>query len=866
MNWLVIAVTVVAAFGLGGCGANWIEGPDVYDVAAPDDIISGDADGDVLTDTVTDQGTDLSEDTPSLDMIADTRQGPEIVYWERLPEVDFSGGIYDQVPEAFSQISSYTTVIEGASPPDPSFMGASGVGNGLVFALFGYGVPTNSMHGFAGPGYDMAGNFYGDYSLQLSSQAASTTSVFDTERVARSLEAPVVITMGNVGDIELHSINFAPWFTDPVESDTDEEYLHHCVLRNIMVRNTGDSIKADVTVVLRAFGVVTSPEEGVFVEEEPDRMLVTRAVTAGGVISGNTMTFAAGDLEPGQEKTFVLTHCAFKPGVPGDLPEIDVPVLLRETALAYQAWESTLVDITTPDPMVNDFIDGMKLTLKLQTSDGGATCPMSEYTRTWTRDNMGPVLAMLSLGGFKDVEGYLDYIYYGILTQGDLKNSYPADLEVDFDAVTVPDWASMPVLGEGSIGKKGVSAETPSYMVMMYGLHNRFSGLTDRIVERQGLLHRCLFAQGFGAGDMLPFTGDETFRSAMNASFGIGLEEPHEELNWSGNSSALWLGAAREYERFATVVGLSDEAILARERFDEVEPLTIAAYTRPDKCFAALLSMADLSQSESFEDASLQVTWSGWKDGDDPYAQQAFTCLYEKTMTVPGEICSKLDPSWGGIFRNAWNGVYTGMLPGYTLHSMTVLGHPDAGAAFNNVRQSLSTSGNLQEYLILDDHGGLTLMYNPDGQNEPSDYTAKYRPWEGGIVLDAVMQYLVGFEPDANINRFELRPHLPNNWPEMSAKGLRAANDRFDVTVSAILDGYLIEIQSRAAQDWTVALRWDDVEPGLAAPAFLLDGSDDLISGVQKIDTSWMPTYVLPDMIIPGGETIKVVVSMCDCF
>lgn len=738
-------------------------------------------------------------------------------FWAETADFSVSGGIFDQVPAVFSRLSGYVTDIDGHKPPEPSLLGASGAGNGVVFALFGYGKPTNSMHSFAGPGYDIADGFFSDYALFLAPDGV--VAEFDREQVARSLDAPVVITAGRLGKVSLYSIDFAPWF-GPDSTTLGSEYLSRCMIRHIVVRNGGDADSPNLDLVVRAWGTIVSPSDGVMVEERETRKLVTRFVDGSGVVDSKKLIVPVGVMTPGQEKTLVLTHCAGPLEEAAELLAFDTAELLDETASQYQAWESTLADIHTPDPMVNDFIDGMKMSLKLQTSAQGATCPMSEYTRTWARDNMGPVLAMLALGGFEDVEGYLDYVYYAILKEGDLKNSYPATMEIDWNSVTVPDWESMPVLGDGSVGKKRVSAETPSYMVLMYGLHNRFTGKTDRIAQRRGLLNRCLFAQGFGPDNMLPFTGDETYRAAMNAAMGLNLEEPHEDLNWSGNSSALWLGAAREYQRFmraAALVESSDavvlnaDADLAAERFVEVQDSTMNTFTLDDDCFAAFVTMSELTPSAPFDDVSLQVTWSGWRDGDDEYAQKAFKCLYDRFETVPGEICSPLNEMWVGIFPGVSKGIYTGMLPGYMLHSMTELGHPDAGAAFNMTRQTLSISGDVQEYMVLDNHAGLTLMYNTNGRVEPSDYTAKYRPWEGGIVLDAVMQYLFGFEPDANTRSIRLRPHLPNDWPTFSATGLRAADDRFDIEVQVTSLGHRVTVTSRGTGDdtWSLSLRWD---------------------------------------------------------
>ena len=138
------------------------------------------------------------------------------------------------------------------------------------------------------------------------------------------------------------------------------------------------------------------------------------------------------------------------------LPTIDAGELLDETAAAYQAWDAGLVQVELPDPMVADFVDGMKITLKSQTAATGASCPMSQYTRTWARDNIGPTLALLSLGAHDDVRAMMDYVYGAILLKGDLNNSYDADLDVS-DLPAAPDWDGLPVLTER------VAAETPSY-------------------------------------------------------------------------------------------------------------------------------------------------------------------------------------------------------------------------------------------------------------------------------------------------------------------------------------------------------------------------------------------------------------------
>ena len=137
------------------------------------------------------------------------------------------------------------------------------------------------------------------------------------------------------------------------------------------------------------------------------------------------------------------------------------------------------------------------------------------------------------------------------------------------------------------------------------------------------------------------------------------------------------------------------------------------------------------------------------------------------------------------------------MLPGYTLRAMTDIGYSHAMAAFNAVALSLSTSGNLGEVLVFDDHSGLTIIYDQGGA--VGDYTAKFRPWEGGIVLDAVLKYLIGFMPDAPHGVFRIRPHLPNSWPFARYTGLRMGNARFDLDLHRTdTGGHQIGVPRRA--------------------------------------------------------------------
>ncbi|MBI5526534.1 MAG: hypothetical protein HY897_09375 [Deltaproteobacteria bacterium] len=777
-------------------------------------LIAGTACGDRSVDVgPTDAGVhDASELSDGSDLsdgsAPDAGALPDTVYWKQPDVLTLDDPFYASHPAVFGRMGRHVTHVKGEPRPDARHRGSFGTGNGRVFGFVGLDYPLNTLHSLVGPTYEKKNErFFGDYRIFLRDAGSDDLPDFQEEWAARSLSAPVLVTRGVRGGLELDTVDFAAAADGP---------LGTCFVRLLNVRNRGTTASPALEIVVDPHNAVSSPETGVIVEAAEGRGLTTRFTLPGAEVRKSRLIKNIGELAPGAVHTTALLHCTKENHEAAAALEFDPGNALEEAAAAYRTWEAGLVQFDLPDPMVADFLDGMKMTLKVQTAATGASCPMSEYTRTWTRDNIGPALAWLDLGAFEDAAVMMDYIYGATVLEGDLQNSYDADLDLSV-LPPEPDWISMPAM----IGK--TAAEGPSYNVITYGRHFRHTGDVSRAAARFGFLWRCLFGQGFGDFKLLPYSGDETYRAAMNAAFGLPLEFPHHEKSFSVNSSLLWLGAAGEFQRLAKAVGRDDDAELARIASVEVQAGTMDHFLLPDGCLSAFVDRETMDAwPEPFEDEALQVTWSGWKDGDDDLARSSLGCLIGRLRREPGVLMSKLDPKYTDWFNNAKKGVYTGMLPGYTLSGLAEIGHPEAEAAFNFAGRSIDTSGNLPEYLIYDDFSGLTIIYDPAGGI--GDYTAKFRPWEGGIVFDAVFKYLTGFAPDALAKTISFRPHLPNGWPQAAYRNLRVGEDRFDLELTGTgAASAEIKIVSRAATDYSVSLRWDAM--GGTKPAFEIDGT-----------------------------------------
>ncbi|MCB9728281.1 MAG: hypothetical protein H6744_04875 [Deltaproteobacteria bacterium] len=769
---LLLAAAVCA------CAADPSPGSDAD--AGPD---GSDASLDATADVLADLGPDLAPPQPEL--------------WPAGPDFDATTGLPAAWPALSAHMSTWVTHVAGpvAQRPDTGHRGGYGTGNGRVFALFGLTDPMNTMHGMTGPTYERGKRFFGDYSVSLTGPGVAAES--DEEWTAMSLSAPVLFSRARFGALWLETLDFVPPATDPAG---------HCMVRVIEVRNAASEATAALELRVAAAVSVTSPTPDRLLEQTGERALTTGFLSSEGQVDGKVLTHPVGPLAPGAHARLTLLHCTAQGDAAVDLPELDLDATVAALVAEHAAWRERLVGFELPDPRVSDFLDGMAMTLRVQTSVEGANCPMSEYTRVWARDTIGAVLAWLRLGAHEEVRALMTYLYGAASERGDLQNSYDADLDLD-PPPAPPDWDALgPLAGK-------VAAETPSYMVWTAAEWLRFTGDAKPLADRWPFYRRCLLRQVPNEDGLLPFTGDETFRTAMNVAFGYPLESPHHEESWSANSSLLWLGAARGFDAMARATGHEADLAQAATLEATIRQGLMDYYLLEDGCIAALVVRATgETLPEPFEDVALKLTWAGAEDGDSELARAATRCLIERLGTEPGRFQSPIDGNLADfpLLGDEATGVYTGMLPGYALSALTDVGHPDAEAAFVTLSKVLGSSGNLQEYQVAPDDSGLTLLYDPSGAL--GDYTAKFRPWEGGIVAAAAVDYLVGFEPDASSKELALRPHLPSGWPDMTVRRLRAGDARFDVEVSARGAERRVTLSTDATTPWQVTLRWDSAE------------------------------------------------------
>jgi len=683
----------------------------------------------------------------------------DIVLWESTPIEPLDTSLFGDA-EWLGDVSTWIGEGCGEEQPfEPGQMGDFAVGNGRVFSLSGYNCPLNSLHTMIGPNYQKREVFFEDtYSrLELDGERLSIIE----GHMFRVSGAPILISRERTAEVDLYTLTFAPLTggaEDPVE---------RAIIREIIIVNRTSSTLADLRLTTHAVRNDAETRRRTLVALEP-----------AGVESPRVISLA---LEPSAQARFLFAY-VLSIGGEGEeetiaaLEDADLTELLESTRDAWRGFLDDAASLESPDARVNDLFHGLLITVRSQQDRLGGVSPMSEYTRIWTRDLAGPVRFYLRAGLFEHAYATLDYYHTAAAEAGDIRNSFNLDVDPD-PPPEEPDWASL----EPFDGRE--SAEAPSYLPLMARWYALATGDHRLVEDWFPFFRRALDGQAVSEENLLSFSADETFRTAMAITHGLDLAYAFEESCWSANSSFLFVASSEALAAEAEAIGLETEAAELRERAERVRLAAEETFWHADGYYVPYIDWtAPESSPPLYEDVSTKPIWTGYLPADDERALTNLESVVERIAHDNGMLVSPLHPMHDNAFGSGIHeGVYTGMNPGYGLANLALTDHPLAEAAFNSVQDVVSYSGNIGEYQIYDDHSSLQIIYDPSGIL--GDYTARYRPWEGGILGDALMLYLTGLEPDATEGSVRLAPHLPNGWPTMTWRRLRVGEVRFDLRV-----------------------------------------------------------------------------------
>ncbi|MBW2700833.1 MAG: hypothetical protein JRF33_08435 [Deltaproteobacteria bacterium] len=673
-------------------------------------------------------------------------------------------------------------------PSDARHMGDFGVGNGHVFALSGYACPLNTLHTMAGPDYQQEGAFFPDtwMELWLDGEAQEVKAGF----LYRVRAAPILISHERGDLLEWFTITWAPAGLD------DDDPLLRTILRTIVVRNLSDDTLS---------GIFLRHENAAQVKDGRRRSLVALLPAE----EEDASEIGLDALSPGQEVALVLAYVTSQDELGESatisaLRQADLGALLDATHEHWRLWSERSAQLDCPDPRVADLLDGMRVTVRSQQTYLGGISPMSRYSLMWIRDTAGAVRYFLRLGLFEEARAMLDYYYLGAIIRGDISNALALDY-APAEPPVEPDWASLPPFSGRTEG------ETPSYLPIMANWYAEATGDDSLIDAQYEFLRRALLAQHIDEQGLIPFSGDETYRGAMAMTLGLAIEHDWVSCCPSANSSFLFVAGAEALAGQADRRGKSQDAEELMDLAERVRRAADAAYWDSAGYWRPYEGME--GPVPPYEDVSTKPYWTGFARAADEKALENLESVIGLLGQDDGFLQSPLHDEYVNYMgTDITQGVYTGMMPGYFLYNLAMTDHPMVEKAFDALASAASPSGNYAEYQVYDDHSALQVIYEQSGTL--GDLTARYRPWEGAICLDALVFYLTGFEPRASEGLVALAPRLPNDWPRMEWRGLRFGDVRFDLLVEELGGQRRITVtpQGRASLNLDLAIPLGEVE------------------------------------------------------
>ncbi len=704
-----------------------------------------------------------------------------------------SGGAVDAPPEGavfeglppylaerpeLTDWSLWQSVFDHDDPIPQRCIGGFGVGNGHVFSMVASVVPFTTLHNLTGPHYQKHLRFFSDkiFTLRLKDRPVA----WDYERAYRVRGTAVCVVRLDGEELSLWTIDFAP---------RQEGVIHgpasNTLVRIMVIHNRGPESVSGLSLEVET--LIGRAADGMILETVWDdaRKLAAGFTTPGLPVSeeGKRLILDIDEIPPRGELVtpFALAFatCGGNPRPALDTVALLGPErLLDETLAAWKRFTGDGARIITSDRRFDDLVEGLSVTIATQQAATGGVSEMSEYSHTWLRDIMGPARFYTLIGRIPDYRRMLDYYWLAALDRGNIANA----LELDIQPAAPPpqpDWESLPTLS----GRE--SAEGPSYLILHYKAYLDATGDWGPLIERYGMLRHALIHQDFRHDCLLPFSDDETFRTAMAATFGHSLFNEYQTTHLSANSSFLWVVAAQFMEEVARHLGFVWHADEYRAMVRDVRDCTEQHYwLESDGFYAPMIDIHTLAPVDRpYEDINTKPLWAGYLAPDDPKAQANILNSLEALDSEGGLYYSPLHPIYRPVARllGFEKGIVTGMTYGYQLDNLARIDHPLAEEAFLMYRRFFHDCGNVSEDQVVDDFGRAAYFFEPFGFL--CDLTARYRSWEGGINGAAMLRYLFGLELDALKGRIRLAPHLPAGWDLARMEKARLGAHRFDITV-----------------------------------------------------------------------------------
>lgn len=371
-------------------------------------------------------------------------------------------------------------------------------------------------------------------------------------------------------------------------------------------------------------------------------------------------------------------------------------------------------------------------------------------------------------------------------------------------------------------------AEVPSIMILMAKDYYKATGDLNKIRPLYDRLAYNLRVQEINENGLLPSPGDESYTNSEQTA-------PEYRIEMT-DSNLLFISAARFMNELADTLGYTEDA----DEFKKLETETMDAvmdrlWLPEENHFAYARSASDdPNEIDKRPALDLLLRWF-WLDMSDPLDE----IPRQNLSAVLNEL---VDPV--RVVPEVYN-FTAGMDLGYILHALASSQHPAMNDAAKLMVNYASNSGLFSEYYE-HEHGIIT------------PFSGTLRPWESGINAAAMVQYLLGYQPDLPNHTIILEPHLPPKWEgwktrkidlydegtiqiSMLRKGenvvtidIKRENGVTPINLELDLGGYGVPIELENESFQSVSGREDIIKTG-----FLLNGEDQKTLKMHLSDANY---------------------------
>ncbi len=393
---------------------------------------------------------------------------------------------------------------------------------------------------------------------------------------------------------------------------------------------------------------------------------------------------------------------------------------------------------TSEDPFTTIIQSTSSLARATQAVSGCVLAQPYMYPMCYVRDQIGSFEVFLAQHDYERAYRALTF-YIAMQNRYGIQNAYDTTPTPPDPTIWNPEANSLD--GHHSV------AEVPSIIILMAKDYYKATGDLSKIKPLYDRLAYNLRVQDINENGLLPSPGDESYTNSVQTA-------PEYRIEMT-DSNLLFISAARFMSELADTLGRTDDA----SEFKKLETETMDAmmdrlWLPEENHFAYARSASDDPNEIDRRPAlDLLLRWF-WLDMSDPLD----SIPQQNLNAVLNEL---VDPV--RVVPEVYN-FTAGMDPGYILHALTRSQHPAMHDAADLMVNYASDAGLFAEYYEHED--GIIIPFS-----------GTLRPWESGINAAAMVQYLLGFQPDLPNNSIRLEPHLPPQWQGWETRKMHVYNE-----------------------------------------------------------------------------------------